>query len=114
MYYYKSYIPGNTTSNIKNTIKSINYIANYNARFPDSNQLGCSCRQNVYNKTVPSSDTNSARLSIKQRITIAVNNYKQGKIQFGNFYLGQPLDINYLGRTQGMPGGSGKPPTNRY
>ena len=35
-----------------------------------------------------------------------------GRIQYGNFYLGEPLNINYLGRTPGMPGGSGKPPTN--
>lgn len=114
MYYYKSYIPGNTNSNIRNTIKSINYIANYNARFPNSEQLSCSCIQNAYNKTVPSSNTNSARLPINERISIAVNNFKQGKIQFGNFYLGQPLDINYLGRTQGMPAGSGKPPKNNF
>jgi hypothetical protein len=37
-----------------------------------------------------------------------------GKIQFGNFYLGQPLSINYLGRMEGMPGGSGMPPLNRF
>ena len=37
-----------------------------------------------------------------------------GKTQFGNFYLGQPLNINYLGRMEGMPGGSGMPPVNRF
>jgi len=35
-----------------------------------------------------------------------------GSTQFGNFYLGQPLNINYLGRMEGMAGGSGKPPSN--
>jgi hypothetical protein len=37
-----------------------------------------------------------------------------GKLQYGNFYLGQPLNINYLGRMEGMPGGSGMPPRNRF
>ena len=37
-----------------------------------------------------------------------------GKTQFGNFYLGQPLNINYLGRMEGMPGGSGMPPVNKF
>jgi hypothetical protein len=37
-----------------------------------------------------------------------------GSVQYGNFYLGEPLSINYLGRTEGQPGGSGMPPRNRY
>jgi hypothetical protein len=37
-----------------------------------------------------------------------------GKCQFGNFYLGQPMNINCLGRTEGMAGGSGRPPLNRF
>ena len=37
-----------------------------------------------------------------------------GTTQFGNFYLGQPLSLNYLGRTEGQPGGSGIPPRNRF
>jgi len=37
-----------------------------------------------------------------------------GKPQFGNFYLGQPLNINYLGKMEGMPGGSGMPPRNKF
>lgn len=37
-----------------------------------------------------------------------------GTTQFGNFYLGQPLLLNYLGRTEGQPGGSGIPPRNRF
>ena len=34
--------------------------------------------------------------------------------KYGNFYLGQPLNVNYLGRMEGMPGGSGTPPINRF
>ena len=37
-----------------------------------------------------------------------------GITQFGDFYLGQPLKINYLGRTEGQPGGSGCPPRNKF
>jgi len=37
-----------------------------------------------------------------------------GITQFGNFYLGKPLLINYLGRTEGQPGGSGSPPRNSF
>jgi len=37
-----------------------------------------------------------------------------GKYQFGNFYLGKPLNLNYLGKMEGMPGGSGIPPVNKF
>jgi len=37
-----------------------------------------------------------------------------GRTQYGNFYLGQSLNINYLGRMEGMPGGSGKAPKNIF
>jgi hypothetical protein len=37
-----------------------------------------------------------------------------GRTQYGNFYLGQPLNINYLGRAEGMDGGSGSPPVNKF
>ena len=37
-----------------------------------------------------------------------------GTTQFGNFYLGKPLSLNYLGRSQGQPGGSGSPPKNKF
>ena len=112
MYSYQTFTPGNSTNNVNNTIKTIIYTANYNSRFPNSTPLLCACVSGYYNKTAPASNYVSARLAKNERISIAVNNYKSGRIQFGNFYLGQPLNINYLGRTEGMPGGSGKPPTN--
>lgn len=72
-----------------------------------------------------SSNTNYSNLSYKRRLSqiLKVDSYSQkintisrmgGKLQFGNFYLGQPLNINYLGRMEGMPGGSGMPPINRF
>lgn len=71
------------------------------------------------------SNTNYSNLSYKMRLSqilkldgnsqkIQIIGRIGGKIQFGNFYLGQPLNVNYLGRTEGMPGGSGMPPTNRF
>jgi len=112
MYSYQTFTPGNSTNNINNTIQYLNYAANYNSLFPTSKPLLCACVTEYYDKNLVASNSVSARLSKNERISIAVNNYKGGKTQFGNFYLGQPLNINYLGRTQGMPGGSGKPPSN--
>lgn len=71
------------------------------------------------------SNTNFSNISYKMRLSqiLKLDNSSQkvgkisrlsGKTQFGNFYLGQPLQLNYLGRTEGMPGGSGMPPTNRF
>jgi hypothetical protein len=76
-------------------------------------------------KIIRTSNTNFSNLSYKRRLSqiLKVDSYSQqvtrisrmaGKLQFGNFYLGQPLNINYLGRMEGMPGGSGMPPKNRF
>jgi len=70
-------------------------------------------------------NTNYSNLSYKMRLSqvLKLDGYSQninrisrvtGKTQFGNFYLGQPLNVNYLGRIEGMPGGSGAPPLNRF
>jgi hypothetical protein len=47
-------------------------------------------------------------LSIKIKSTVG------GNVQYGNYYLGKPVQINYLGRTEGQPGGSGAPPRNKF
>jgi len=76
-------------------------------------------------KIIHSSNTNNSNMSYKMRLSqiLKLDGYSQkitrisrisGTTQFGNFYLGQPLNINYLGRIQGMPGGSGSPPLNRF
>ena len=70
-------------------------------------------------------NTNFSNLSYKMRLSqvLKLDGYSQnitkisrisGKTQFGNFYLGQPLNVNYLGRMEGMPGGSGSAPKNRF
>lgn len=76
-------------------------------------------------KLIHTSNTNFSNLSNKMRLSQVLkldgNSQKinkisrvSGKTQFGNFYLGKPLNVNYLGRMEGMPGGSGMPPVNRF
>lgn len=109
MYSQTKFTPGGST----NTSRMITYIAEYNNRFPNTN-IPCACVKNTYNKTVLGSDSPSTNVSYNSRISQIINSSKGGKTQFGNFYLGQPLQLNYLGRNEGMPGGGGKPPLNRF
>jgi hypothetical protein len=72
------------------------------------------------------SNTNYENISGKMRIAqrLRLDGYSQksnpiaringGITQFGNFYLGQQATLNYLGRMEGQPGGSGAPPINNY
>ena len=109
MFSQTRFTPGGRT----NTSRMINYIAEYNVRYPDA-KLNCLCINNNYSKTVLGSDSASTKVSYNTRISQIINFSKGGKTQYGNFYLGQPLNLNYLGRTEGMPGGSGAPPLNRF
>jgi hypothetical protein len=70
-------------------------------------------------------NTNYANISNKMRISqrlilsgssqqVQIVGRYGGVTQFGNFYLGKPLALNYLGRTEGQPGGSGTPPRNSF
>lgn len=110
MHSQRQFTPGKKS----NSAKMINYVAALNALFPGSEQLNCACIPDKYSKTVLGSDSPSTRISNNMRVAQLVNIYKGGKTQYGNFYLGQPLNINYLGRGEGMPGGSGSPPVNRF
>jgi hypothetical protein len=107
-----AFIPGNKS----NAKKLINYDALYNKRniTPDDNTYQCICTPTIYNKNVLGSDSPSTRVSYNTRVSQIINFYKGGKTQYGNFYLGQPLQLNYLGRVEGMPGGSGMPPKNQF
>ena len=109
MYSYNHFTPGGRT----NTSKIINYIAEYNV-LNETNKLNCYCVINKYDKNTPGSDSSSTKVSYATRISQLIKSSKGGKTQYGNFYLGEPLNINYLGRIQGMPGGSGRPPVNRF
>jgi hypothetical protein len=111
MYSYKGFKPGSVNSQ---NSRIINYIAQLNASNSNNNTPTCLCNFNKYDKNTPGSDSYSAKVSYATRITQLVNLNKGGSIQYGNFYLGEPLNVNYLGRMAGMPGGSGMPPLNRF
>jgi hypothetical protein len=111
MYSYQKFTPGSNT----NTSRIITYVAEYNAVYGTEGQINsCLCIPNKYDKNTPGSDSSSAKVSYATRIAQVIRTSKGGTSQYGNFYLGQPLDVNYLGRIQGMPGGSGAPPINRF
>jgi hypothetical protein len=72
-------------------------------QFPNSQQLTCAgCLPDKYDKFTVGSDSPSTRVSNNIRVSQIINNSKGGKTQYGNFYLGQFLHINYLGRMEGM------------
>jgi hypothetical protein len=56
----------------------------------------------------------SNNLSNKQRQSQIITSSVGGRVQFGNYYLGQPVVANYLGNYEGQPGGSGAPVRNRF
>jgi hypothetical protein len=95
------------------TSRMISYIALYNELYPGK-ATNCYCFAGKFDKNTPVSDSPSQKASYAQRIAYVIRNAKGGNVQYGNFYLGQPLNVNYLGRVEGMPGGSGMPPLNRF
>jgi len=98
-----------------NSARMINYIAAYNAAFPNSQQLTCaSCVSDKYDKTISGSDSPSINVSNNVRVSQIINFSKGGTTHYGNYYLGQQTNVNYLGRIEGMPGGSGSPPVNKF
>jgi hypothetical protein len=74
----------------------------------------CYCQPEIFKNA--SANQNSAYNSQNMRISTIVRNFKGGQLQFGNTYLGTNigLELNYLGRLEGMPGGSGSPPVNKF
>lgn len=111
MYSYNSFRPGGNN----NTSRIIKYVSEYNSIYGNEGKIQtCFCIPNKYDKNTPGSLSSSAKVSYATRIAGIVQQTKGGKTQFGNFYLGQPLSINYLGKIEGMPGGSGMPPINRF
>lgn len=109
MYSQRQFTPGGRT----NSSRMITYVAEYNNIFPNA-KIPCLCINNKYNKTVLGSDSPSVNVSYNEKISQIIRFSKGGKTQYGNFYLGQPLQLNYLGRSEGMPGGSGMPPVNKF
>ena len=93
-------------------VKILNYVAIHNSVYSD--KIKCTCKIPEFNKNVMGTGSASSGVSYKTRISHTINNNRGGATQYGNAYLGQPVNVNYLGRSQGMPGGSGKPPTNSF
>lgn len=112
---YQQFTPGKKS----NSGKIIRYIAQFNAAIagnPNIKPLNCACVQDKYEKNLSfaGSDSPSVRIPNKMRVAQIVNVTKSGRTQYGNFYLNQPLNVNYLGRMEGMPGGSGSAPKNTF
>jgi hypothetical protein len=77
-------------------------------------EIVCNCYDNVAKKFTPDSQGTSPNISNNMRVAQCVRIPRSGKPQFGNFYLGEPLTLNYLGRMEGQPGGGGMPLRNQF
>jgi hypothetical protein len=106
-------MPQSSSSKKSPSIRLMNYITLYNQLFP-YNPKNCLCIPEQYNKSVIGSDSPSIRQPYKYRVSYLCRNARGGTTQYGNNYLGQPVQLNYLGRGEGMPGGSGMPPKNMF
>ena len=93
--------------------KKMLYTALYNSAHPET-ALKCLCIPPKIDKRYIGSDSVTSRLSNNMRISQIVNTRMGGSIQYGNFYLGQPLQLDYLGNVEGMPGGVQVPPRNAF
>jgi hypothetical protein len=84
--------------------------------YPSSVQqqtLTCNCYANVMKKIDP---TNNPSLNTPRYLKYShmLRNYTYyGKVQYANASAGIPIKVNYLGKTEGQPGGSGTAPKNR-
>lgn len=74
----------------------------------------CNCYDNVAKKFSQDSQGTTPNISNNMRIAQCVRIPRSGKPQFGNYYLGEPLTLNYLGRMEGQPGGGGMPLRNQF
>lgn len=125
--YSRSFIPGAKS----NTSRMIRYNAVYNMLKENLNnnptnpvfyysseaqqkEIVCSCYDNIAKKFAPESQGTSGNISNNMRIAQSIRIPRSGRPQFGNFYLGEPLTLNYLGRMEGQSGGGGMPPRNQF
>ena len=109
-----SFAPGSKSSAKRmiqyNTLYN-NLNANTGSLFDSTN---CECIPEHYNKTKVGTHNSSIKEPIRIRISRTVNTYSGGKLQYGDTYLNKPLQLNYFGRVEGMPGGYGSPPLNKF
>ena len=81
---------------------------------PTEKQCVWKCDKDKWDKFKFTSVGNNPNISYKQQISIKINTTVGGNVHYGNYYLGKPLQVNYLGRTEGQPGGSGAPLRNKF
>jgi len=76
----------------------------------------CVCNTDDDNKVKKdATNYNSWNQSNAQRVANIIKTQGYGgTAQFGTAYLGQTPVVNYLGRIEGQPGGSGKPYRNTF
>ena len=97
----QTFIPGGKNTNLKKLINYQSYIGS-----------DCNCIQEQ--KYLFASQGVADLLPYNERISKTILTSLGGRIHYGNFYLGEPLSANYLGRYQGQPGGGGTPIRNRF
>jgi len=110
-----------------NSIKKIIYVTEYNLYNAYNNKnnknieekscSACSIQgyspraKNAIGAGSASGTTGTPRKLFNSQV---IRNFRGGNIQFGDFYLGKPMNVNCLGKMEGMPGGSGSPPKNTF
>jgi hypothetical protein len=72
----------------------------------------CNCYNDQLNKFT--SQQSSPNISSNIKISQTIRRTTGGKIQFGNYYLGEQQKRNYLGLFEGQPGGSGVQNKNKF
>ena len=117
MYSCKSFI------SCKNNSRKFKYNSEYNELKENANiYFNCplekdKCKNYDSHKdkaNLNDSQTNFSNTSYKLRLSQILKTNLGGSVQFGNYYLSQYPNINYLGRSEGQPGGGGSPPKNKY
>ena len=106
MYSYRQFTPGSNTK----CGKLIKYAGVVNSNPNNPNLKIC----NYTNNEIINKSSLRPNISNAQRISGVINNTVGGSTQFGNYYLGEPVIFNFLGRVEGQPGGSGAPLRNRF
>jgi len=86
----------------------------YYPPFLQQKEIVCNCLNNVQKKFAPSSQGTEGNISQNMLFAQRIRTPRSGSITFGNFYLGEPLSLNYLGRMEGQPGGGGVPIRNQF
>ena len=83
------------------------------SKYTTPEQVVCNCIEGGdYYKY--ESNTLFSNTSYKLRFAHQIKTSLGGSTQYGSYYLGQPVVINYLGRVAGQPGGGGQPPKNKF